>query len=271
LGYALQGYEGVELPQPFDTVEKSVSLGTSNAEYLNLNCVYPGPLATQVHEPQSLFLSEISHPFEEVSAEHSLSQSSLDFLPHKLQQPPPDLGLNISASEDVQGLDPLRFPVPVFQLSPGHSGTARASPISSSHISGDAPDGKREINSLRPTSIICSTCKSSFRNATRYSRHMSLHNCRAVSTCTSCKQSFKHLKDLKRHQGLDGSTASCHALKGNTLPSTHFACTCGRKSYSRKDSLRRHMACLNSRESSQRHRCKACDSCRCYCQPGRSK
>jgi hypothetical protein len=245
-------------------VEESAPLGTSSAQYLNLNCVYPGPLTTQVHGHQSLFLSKFSHSFEEVSAQHSLSQSSLDFLPHTFQQPPPDLGLNISVPEDIQGLDPVRFPGPVFQPLPSHSGTARASPTSSSHISGDAPEGKREINPLRPTSIICSTCKGSFPTALR-------HNCRAVSTCTGCKQSFKHLKDLKRHQGLGGSAASCHALKGNTVPSTHFTCTCGKKPFPRKDSLRRHMDCQNSRESSQRHRCKACDNCRCCCQPGRSK
>jgi hypothetical protein len=68
---------------------------------------------------------------------------------------------------------------------------------------------------------------------------------------------FKFAKDLKRHLGSGKASSSCNKLFSS---STGFACVCN-KSYTRKDSLMRHLRAL----STEGHRCKACNKSPCQC------
>ncbi|KAF2736310.1 hypothetical protein EJ04DRAFT_169363 [Polyplosphaeria fusca] len=76
--------------------------------------------------------------------------------------------------------------------------------------------------------------------------------------CDACKQSFKHQKDLARHK----TSGSCRAAKLEPKQLKQFACICGERntSYSRHDSLLRHIREKNSRDPNRQHQC-TCARC----------
>lgn len=266
---ALQGYESVGESQPFGTQNSSVQSGTSDSEYLNWeDFIDLDLLATHEHEPHDAFPLEITQAAGELSAQNSQFQFSPDNLDNHVQQPPLGLQYVISVADANKELEShLRSS---SSLSSSEScPTSSASPTSSGPMPKDVPDGKKEISSTWAT-FACSTCKEAFANESRYRKHMRQRNCtvtRMKFTCKACERPFQLGKDLKRHQGLTGSATSCPALKASNRHFKQFACSCDKHSYTRKDSLQRHMNRDNAREGSQLHRCKTCQRCRCCCQP----
>ena len=122
----------------------------------------------------------------------------------------------------------------------------------------DASEGKMALPRTLNKSV-CGKCKESFPTRACYHRHISKSRCQALLKCKHCGSSFKLAKDLKRHLGSDKASTSCTKLE-NAVSLTGFACSCN-KSYTRKDSLTRHLRAL----SHGSHRCSACNKTACQC------
>ena len=261
---AFRGFEGVDNWQPFGTLDESVPSGTSSAEYLDLTSIInPSLSTTQLPESQNSFLSGISQLTGESLAENSQLQLSLDSFLHGVQQPSPTPSSSTLAPS--QANDPRfdTYPSPSSLPSSDQSTIQSASPPDTSHASVEAPDGKKEIKSAR-ANFVCTTCTKSFSNALRFGHHVNRRSCRAPSECQQCGQPIKHSKDLRRHLGLSMAAPACRALKAVGPQLKRFVCTCNSKSYTRKDSLLRHLRNSTS-DISQRHRCQACDHYPCSC------
>ncbi|KAF2628419.1 hypothetical protein BU25DRAFT_35378 [Macroventuria anomochaeta] len=152
------------------------------------------------------------------------------------------------------------YPSPSSLPSLGQFTPQPASPPDTSQVSIDAPDGKMVIESA-PTSFVCKTCTKSFPTMLRYRQHVNRHSCQAPSECKQCGQSIKHAKDLKRHLGSSKASPSCPALKNASPQGKHFACICSSKTYTRKDSLIRHLRT----SATGKHRCRTCGNRPCTC------
>ncbi|KAF2831415.1 hypothetical protein CC86DRAFT_138952 [Ophiobolus disseminans] len=245
--------------QPLDTSDKSVSMEASGAEYFDFSdFIYPSLLTTQVHEPQHCSLSGIDQFTVETLAENSQSQYFLDPLPNGAQQPSP----TTSSSTPVPNMDNCAsmevYPSPSSLLSSDQSPTHSASPPEMSQILTEAPDGKVAIRSAS-TNFVCPICTKSFSNALRFGQHIKDHN--TPSKCKHCGKNFKHAKDRQRHLGSSKAAPSCLVLKTASPEGKHFACICSSKSYTRKDTLIRHLR----QSATGQHYCRACGNRPCTC------
>jgi hypothetical protein len=247
--------------QPLGTLDESVSFETSSAEYFDFAEYFnPSPLTAQVHEPPTCFLSGINLPTEEALADNSQSQFSHETLLHGVQQPSPT-PTHTPTPTKAPGTSTETYPSPISLPSPDLSTIPSGSPPDTRHVSVEAPDGKKAIESTR--SKVCTTCTKSF-SASRYQHHINRHECKPATECQQCGEPIKHLKDLKRHLGSSKAAPACPVLKAAGYHSKHFACICSTKTYTRKDSLLRHFRTTAS-DVSQEHRCKACDRFPCAC------
>lgn len=141
-------------------------------------------------------------------------------------------------------------------------GTAPStSPLSSDQDIEDTSISKKLIQTATAI-FVCSYCKTSFTSNSRYKQHENQRSCRAQFSCHDCGRKFRHQKDLHRHLGSKDAAPSCPKLKTVTKI---FACTCGGKPYTRKDTLQRHIDRSNSRSSNKNHQCITCRCCRCRC------
>lgn len=94
------------------------------------------------------------------------------------------------------------------------------------------------------TNFTCHVCKEKFKMEAIYRRHIRSRTCtrsRTSFSCEACHRSFTLAKDLRRHLGQRGSASSCPKMKGSSHGVKQFMCPCKKRSYSRKDSLQRHM------------------------------
>lgn len=263
LGDAFQGYEGVDYLRPLGTLDESVSTEISSAEYFDFSeFICPSLLTAQVHEPRNCSLLGIDRFTVETLAENSQSQSLLNILPYGVQQPSPIISTSTSTSTPVpqmtNGMSMEVYPSPPSLLTSDHSTTQSASPPDASQISIDASDGKMAIRSA-PTNFVCTICTKPFSNALRLGQHVKDHN--APAKCKHCGKHFKHAKDRQRHLGSSKAAPSCPVLKAASPKNKHFACVCSSRTYTRKDTLIRHLrqAVIGT------HCCRACGNRPCTC------
>lgn len=220
------------------------------------------------HEPQILPPLGIDQPSNEALAENFQPQCSSHLTNMDVQQPSISPSWSLLDSIDSHELDPLIHSSTLSPQCVRPWSTQSTSPPGNDLTSEDCSDGKRELSSSWRT-FACPTCKENFANESLYRRHTRHRDCispPSTSACNACGRVFKLSKDLRRHQGHRGSATSCPAVKGQSQQLKQFACTCEKRSYTRKDSLQRHMNCENARENSQLHKCKICRYCRCRCQ-----
>ncbi|KAH7394380.1 hypothetical protein BKA66DRAFT_298954 [Pyrenochaeta sp. MPI-SDFR-AT-0127] len=221
----------------------------------------------QDHEPRSPAPLGISQSADEVLAENFLSQFMFDFTDINVQQSHLEPG---EASTFPDDSSKLIHPSASSTSSPAtfDSWTTRStSPPSSVQAPEDASDRKLQLPAAR-TNFSCQTCKGKFTSEPHYRLHVRRRNCAAASSkfvCNACGRSFKLSKDLKRHQGQRGSAPVCLALRAKSQQLKQFVCVCDKASYTRKDSLQRHMDRENSRERNEQHRCRICQHCCCRC------
>jgi hypothetical protein len=216
-------------------------------------------------EPQSTIAPGISQFGDEALTEDSTSQFCFDHQSIDIHQPLLSSQWSTATSSDKNELYQNSFLnaassssslEPLLSQSP--------SPLSSGQISEVSRKGKMKIPSIRKT-YSCSTCRESFANDRLLRRHRHRHEHTAF-LCEACQQSFTEERGLRRHQGKRGSISSCPVLKTTNPSPKRFACTCDKHSYTRQDTLKRHMDAKNSTESDQRHKCKACQHYPCRCQ-----
>ncbi|KAJ5065006.1 hypothetical protein J3E72DRAFT_27884 [Bipolaris maydis] len=152
------------------------------------------------------------------------------------------------------------YPSPSSLPSLGQLTSQVTSPQDTTQVGLNMPDGKVAIEPAG-MSFTCETCTKSFTNKSRYDRHANRHSCKAPSRCEQCGQSIKHPKDLKRHLGSNSALPSCPALKKVNPQVNSFMCICSSKTYTRKDSLVRHLR--TSKKGN--HCCRACNKNPCGC------
>jgi hypothetical protein len=257
----LQGFEGVDYSQLLGTLDESVLIGTSDAEYYDTSAYFPLSLLTaQVHEPQPYFLSGLSQSAVETFAESSYLQLSPNPSSHgvqqRQQQPSPTPSSHTLNFNKVDDTRMETYPSPTSLPSPDQVPSQSPTPSVNGRVPVEAPEGKRAISSER-ANLVCKTCTMSFPNALRFKNHVNRRSCRAPSECHQCGEPIKHPKDLKRHLGSSQAAPACPALKGPGKLAKRFACTSCSKVYLRKDSLQRHVQ--------EKHRCQACNKSYCAC------
>lgn len=128
-------------------------------------------------------------------------------------------------------------------------------PSGDGQSSNDTIYGKRKITPVRKTHT-CVDCQKVFATRALHKRHTRFDSCIPPSsnrTCDACGITFALEKDLKRHQGQEGSLPACRKIETAGQQFKPFACTCGR-SFTRKDTLQRHMNNLNEREGNEQHK-----------------
>ncbi len=208
------------------------------------------------HDSPSFSLPGVNQSVDEAPSQHFQSQTPLSLSPIGVQRLSHSPSCSPSALSDNSELDPhrcLSFSSPSSRPSSrGPWPTRSTSPSGSSHLAEDTQNQKREISSAW-TMFKCSSCGESFKEP-NYREHF--RRCTASSsnfTCNLCGKIFKHPKSLKRHQGKPGSAPSCPVLKVRSQQTRQFECTCNEGSYTRKDSLQRHIESRNKNEGSHRH------------------
>jgi uncharacterized Zn-finger protein len=245
-----QNHEGVGIGQPPARLDDSNPTGIIEEPFDFEDFIVFDPLTTQVHESYVPFLPGISPSTDGALAENSQSQSSLK-------------NFEIDAGIQLLPSDPAGFSSSSSVSWPAESVIS----LDDDQASQEAPDGKREIPLARKF-FVCPTCTEAFSNESLYRRHRRHRNCSAQSAnfvCDACQRSFHLVKDLKRHQGLRGSAPVCPMLKAEAKQFKRFVCTCDKASYTRKDSLQRHITDKNAIEGGQQHQCKSCHRPRCCC------
>jgi hypothetical protein len=243
----------------------SDSYGCDFENYLGMD-----PLAMPDDEPQRTIAPGVSQFDDQVLAENSTSQFCFDLQNIDIHQPLLSPQWSTATPSDKNELDSNRFLNAISSSSSSLELSAAQPPIplGSGQFSGDPRKSKMKIPSIRMT-YPCLTCKESFANEALHRRHSRHNKCTAPSPtflCEACQRSFTYAKDLTRHRGKGDSPSSCPVLKTKNPSPKRFACTCDKHSYTRKDSLQRHMDKGNARESGQRHRCKICQHFPCHCQ-----
>jgi hypothetical protein len=256
----LQGFEGVNYSQPLGTLDESVLTGTSDAEYYDTSAYFsPSLLTAQVHEPQPYFLSGLNQSAAETFAESSylqLSPNPSSYGVQQQQQPSPTPSsqtLNLGKADNTHT---ETYPSPTSLPPPDQVPSQSPTPSVNGQVLAVAPEGKLAISSER-ANLVCKTCTKSFPNALRFKNHVSRRSCQAPSKCRQCGEPIKHSKDLKRHLGSSQAAPACLVLKGSGTLAKHFVCTSCPKTYSRKDSLQRHVQ--------EKHQCKVCHKFPCAC------
>ncbi|EUC38273.1 hypothetical protein COCCADRAFT_32726 [Bipolaris zeicola 26-R-13] len=244
----------VPIPPPLGTLDESVHQGTSGVGYSNTSsCIDPSLLTQHVHEPCCSSLSWLDQSTKQTLAENSQSQLS----PHQTRH---SKATNARAPATPNDMSIEAYPSPSSLPSLGRLTPKVASPPDTTQIGLNIPDGKIAIEPAG-MSFICKTCTKSFPNKLRYDRHANMHSCKAPSRCEQCGQSIKHLKDLKRHLGSNNALPSCPALKNDSPRASSFMCFCSSKTYTRKDSLVRHLRTSKAGN----HRCRTCNKNPCAC------
>lgn len=216
----------------------------------------PSLLTLLEHEPRNYFPSGVSQYIEENPVQTS-SQFPVD-PPSEIQQILPRLPLDQS-NQDWES-SPAHDSPPTLTDS---TTTTTSSPRSDGQIFNDPPDGKMEIVAAH-SNLVCSMCHQVFPSALRYRKHVSVTSCQKAFDCQDCGRKFNKAKDLRRHRGPDETTSTCLKPRSGGLKPKPFACTCQAKSYTRKDSLLRHLH-EYAHEQPLRHRCKGCDQYPCGC------
>ena len=228
-------------------------IGPPNVEHYNPSSIDHSLLTgIQEHEPQSYFETGISQSPEQAWAEDSQSQSTFDLFLSDVPTPPSSL---FSGNQISSHFDGISSPTSLASSSATPSyypNVLSSTPTSEETASDSSPEGKARIRSTQGTST-CATCRKSFSSSLRYKQHMDHRLCQALHTCNGCGHRFKHSKDLERHQGLRGSASSCSAVRNTSSSSKRFACICGTVSYTRKDSLQRHIDREKRRNTGQQH------------------
>lgn len=222
------------------------------------NCIDPRLLTLHAHESQHLSLSRLDPFISETSANNSQPQLFSKLFSYDVQRPLPSPTLSIRATHEPNDMSEEVYPSPSSLPSSGQFTPQTESLSGVDQACLDASDGemvlKRSI-----TSSVCEKCKKSFPTRSYYHRHINKRSCQAPSKCKHCGQLFKLEKDLQRHLGSIKASTSCPKLE-NANCSTSFACVC-RKSYTRKDSLMRHLRA----SSSDDHCCRVRNKSPCLC------
>jgi len=235
--------------QAIDVQNSDVPTEASSSVYLELcESIDPSLLLREVHEPRVQdHISDVLQSIEVSFAKNSPSQNNL-------------LGAFVIDSQlsNSNGLAVISSEPSASSDSPDTVSSSLI-PNRSSYNTEDDLIIKRRIERTR-LNLTCQVCEESFTSPLRYRRHIERRQCRAPSSCSECGVRFKHARDLRRHQGLDGSVASCSQLRGSNTHVERFTCTC-EKTYTRKDSLQRHI----KREGLPGHKCRNCQSCICTC------
>jgi hypothetical protein len=229
----LLDHESLTIWSTLDNISQEGALrGTSSVEYPQY--IDPNQLTLPVNEFPVPLLSEINQYTEGVSTLDSQSQFSPNPLPNSVQQPFPAPSSSMSGLEQASSF----CPNPRSVLSPANSVTQSASLSGDSHVSVKTPDGKKEISST-PSSL-------------QYRQHLKHLSRQADLKCSHCGKRYSHQKNLERHMGDSRAALSCHVLKSGRHQAKPFVCTC-HKSFSRKDSLQRHMNGENTCGKQQQH------------------
>ncbi|KAJ6285557.1 hypothetical protein J3E71DRAFT_373738 [Bipolaris maydis] len=255
LGNTIYGRnKSVNATQPLGILDESVHHGTSGAGYSNTSgCIDPSLLTQHVHEPRYYSRSWLDQSTKQTLAENSQSQLSP-------QQPHQAKATNAQAPTIPNDMSIEAYPSPSSLPSLGQLTSQVTSPQDTTQVGLNMPDGKVAIEPAG-MSFTCETCTKSFTNKSRYDRHANRHSCKAPSRCEQCGQSIKHPKDLKRHLGSNSALPSCPALKKVNPQVNSFMCICSSKTYTRKDSLVRHLR--TSKKGN--HCCRACNKNPCGC------
>jgi hypothetical protein len=227
-----------------------------SSEYID-----PSLLTLLEHEPRHSPASGVSQYIPEALAQSS-SQLFLDqHIPNFEQFPATQLPY-LESDSDKNEWQRGHFPDPSLLESTELTSTPTSSPVSAGHFSSDLSDGKIEIDAAQLRHV-CQTCHQVFTGL-RYWKHINALSCQKLFSCQECGHKFKTAKDLRRHRGPDQTSSACLKPRRGGLQAKPFACTCNLKTYTRKDSLLRHLR-KHVHDESQRHRCKACNGSPCSC------
>jgi hypothetical protein len=234
--------------QPSCTLDESV-------HERNSCCIETALLARQEHEPPLTGLDPITGwtPADNLRPQLFSRPSSYD-VQHLLSIPTPSIQATSKPSDTSEEV----YSSPSSLPSSGQFTPQTTSLSDLEQACSDDSEGKMVLPRTMKNPV-CGRCKKSFPTRACYRRHISERSCQASSKCKQCGKSFKLKKDLKRHLGSEKASSSCPKLE-NASSSTGFACVCN-KSYTRKDSLMRHVRALSTEE----HRCKACNKSPCQC------
>lgn len=215
----------------------------------------PALLARQAHESPLTRLDPITGWASADNLRPQLfSRPSSYDAQHHLSIPKPSIQATSEPSDTSEEVYPSPSSLPSSgQFTPQTTSLSDVDPACS-----DASDGKMALPRTM-TNSVCGKCKRSFPTRSYYHRHINKRSCQAPSKCKHCGQSFKLEKDLQRHLGSEKASTSCPKFE-NAIPFTGFACVC-RKSYTRKDSLMRHLKASSSEE----HCCRVCNKSPCQC------
>lgn len=237
---------------------EDANLSRGSVHERTLDCIDPRLLARHIHEPQIMSLSRLDTFTGRISADNSQPQSFSKLPPYDAQRPlhtPTPIMRAIGQPNDTSE---EFYPSPSSLPCSGQFTPQTTTLSDVDQACSDASDGKMIL--LRTTTnSVCRKCKRSFPNRSVYHLHIKDRSCQALSKCKHCSKSFKLAKDLKRHLGSDKALPSCNKLESSSY-FTGFACTC-HKSYTRKDSLMRHLKA----PSLEGHRCMAFNKNPCYC------
>ncbi|KAF5847451.1 hypothetical protein GGP41_000206 [Bipolaris sorokiniana] len=262
LGNAIYGgYKSVNTTQPLGTLDESVHQRTSGSRYSNTSgCIDPSLLTQHVHEPCYYSRSWLDQSTKQTLAENSQSQLYPNPTPSNVQQPLLTPATNKKAPDIPKDTSIEAYPSPSSLPSLGQLTPQIASPPDTTQIGLNIPDGKVAIEPAG-MSFVCKTCTKSFLSRLRYDQHVNRHSCKAPSRCEQCGQPIKHPKDLRRHLGSNNALPSCPALKSVSPRASNFMCICNSKTYTRKDSLVRHLRTSKTGN----HRCRTCGKNPCAC------
>jgi hypothetical protein len=258
----LQGYEGVLLSEPLGVPDDLFSTGDSYVRCDNpVKYIDPRLLTNPGHESLNCSMPVISQLGLEALAQVTHSQSFSNPILPETQHIPSTAYTEVPS--DRQELNLRIYYSPYLPVPLDSSSSQSASPTRSDQTSSDTPEGKIEIVATRAR-YVCVTCKESFTTERRYRNHVGALGCHTPFDCHDCGRKFKNAKDLRRHRGHNQAASSCPKFKTAGVRANPFACTCSTKTYTRKDSLQRHLSKF-ARDKPQHHRCKACNHAQCRC------
>lgn len=223
--------------QDLGTFELGTSFGNAHecCASLEFGMLAGDPL---IKESQAFFPSPgISQSIEEALAEdtcsrqtlfpaNALGKDSLDVFPYRGREVS---GCSPSSTQSVPSLS--------------------ATPLSDNLASANTTSGKVVI-APEKRHYACPHCKKTFSSENLSIKHMKVCAVHKPFRCI-CGTSFKLRKDRSRHQ----KSGSCTPFKQLGQEMKRFSCTCGQRntSYTRYDSLLRHIQRANSKEETNRH------------------
>jgi hypothetical protein len=242
----------------FDDLQPSSTLPDKRVHEKAFYCIDPALLARQAHEPQNFSLTRLDPTTGRTPAENLRPQLFTRPFSYDIQHNSPTSTTSIRATSKYSDTSEAVYSSPSSLPSSGQFTPQTTSLFDVDQACSDASDGKIALPRTMTTSV-CGKCKKSFSTRACYHRHIKERSCHALSKCNHCGKSFKLAKDLKRHLGSDKASSSCNKLE-NPSRSSGFVCIC-HKSYTRKDSLMRHLRA----PSTEGHCCRACKRNPCHC------